>query len=449
MSTRQRLLRWAAAPHRARRTVRMRLTLLYSGLFLASGAVLLAITYGLVQRATDDGTYVYRGSNGNAAVIESPRRKAPDDPADTTARSNNGNSTSLSPGQLRAQARRIKSLAKQQHADQLHELLVQSAVALGIMTIASLALGWFIAGRVLRPLRSITQTARHISATNLHERIAIDGPNDELKELGDTIDDLLARLERAFAAHKQFVANASHELRTPLARQRIVAQVALANPDATIDSLRAAHERVLATGQQQERFIDALLTLTRGQAGLARQEHFDLTAVTERIMRDRSSEAAVRHLHVNTTLEPASVSGDPSLTECLVTNLIDNALRHTCPDGRIHITTRTTNGHATLSVTNDGPNIPPTELPRLFQPLQRLDPGRTSNPDGHGLGLSIVQAIADAHHATITARARPEGGLTIDVHFPALPHDIAGHQHLRSRSQKRGIPCRGSETQIC
>jgi signal transduction histidine kinase len=149
-------------------------------------------------------------------------------------------------------------------------------------------------------------------------------------------------------------------------------------------------------------------------------------------MRDRSSEAAVRHLHVNTTLEPASVSGDPSLTECLVTNLIDNAIRHNHPDGRVNITTKAENGHAILSVTNDGPKIPPSQVARLFEPLQRLDPARTSHPDGNGLGLSIVQAIADAHHATINTRARPEGGLDIHVHFPAPPANNISEEHKRS-----------------
>ena len=436
MNLRQRVLRRVAAPHLPRRTVRMRLTLIYSGLFLASGAVLLAITYGLVQRATD-GAYVYRSSNGSASVVESPQKTSPSHSVDATTQVRNQNGPKLSPNQLRDMARHFEALAKQQHEAQLDELLTQSAIALGIMTITSLGLGWFIAGRVLRPLRTITRTARDISATDLHERIAIDGPSDELKELGDTIDDLLARLERTFVAQQQFVANASHELRTPLARQRTIAQVALGNPGATINSLRAAHERVIAAGQQQERLIDALLTLSRGQAGLARQEPLDLATITKAIVHDRSSEAAEQHLTVNTKLDPAPSSGDPSLIEGLVTNLIDNALRHNRPGGRIDITTRTTSRHATLSVTNDGPKIPASELPRLFEPLQRLDPARSSHPDGHGLGLSIVQAIADAHHATVRTQARPQGGLTIDVHFPTLPRDITRHEHHPSQAPRR------------
>jgi signal transduction histidine kinase len=403
-----------------RRTVRLRLALLYGSLFLVSGAVLLGITYGLVREATD-GVYVYRGPNGIAgAVIVSPG-KSPGTRAPGGARINVNDDApkNLTPKQLRAQSRQIDSLARQQHADQLHLLLTRSAVALGIMTLISLVLGWFVAGRALRPVRTITTRARAISATNLHERLALDGPDDELKDLGDTIDDLLARLDGAFEAQRQFVANASHELRTPLARQRTIAQVAAADPDATVDSLRAAHERVIAAGEEQTLLIDALLTLTRGQAGLARRREFDLTTITDAVVRARRAEADARDVHVHTALAAAPTTGDPDLAERLVTNLVDNALRHNRPGGRIEITTSVRNGHALLTVTNDGPTIPPSEVERLFEPLQRLDPARSGHADGHGLGLSIVRAVATAHTAGIVARARPDGGLHIEVDFPS------------------------------
>jgi signal transduction histidine kinase len=415
--------------------VRLRLTLLYGGLFVLSGAILLGITYGLVREATD-GTYVYRGSKGTSgAVVQSPRGSSGGKPPDDATLRTESGSENLTPAQARTQARQLETLAKQQHDDQLKELLTQSAIALGIMTLVSLVVGWFIAGRVLRPLRTITATTRSISATNLHERLALDGPDDELKELGDTIDELLARLETTFDAQRAFVANASHELRTPLARQRTIAQVALADPDASIDSMRAAHERVLVAGQQQERLIEALLTLTRGQAGLAHREPFDLATVTDTVLQGRCAEAGQLDLHLDPALKPAPTAGDPPLAERLVTNLVENAIRHNRRHGRIEISTNTNNGDAILSIVNDGPNIPPSELARLFEPLQRLDPARSSHPDGHGLGLSIVQAIADAHNATIAAQTRPSGGLAIEIRFP-----VATRPQLDSESSSTERP---------
>jgi signal transduction histidine kinase len=198
-----------------------------------------------------------------------------------------------------------------------------------------------VAGRALRKLRAITTAVQQISATNLHERLALTGPDDELKELGDTFDALVGRLEASFAAQRRFVANASHELRTPLARQRTVGQVALADPDASIESLQAAHERVLAAGAQQEQLIEALLTLARGQAGVDRNEPFDLATLAERVVASRRAEAQYRDLAVYVDVEPAPGSGDPRLVERLVTNLVDNALRHNIVGGCVVVRTRT------------------------------------------------------------------------------------------------------------
>jgi signal transduction histidine kinase len=291
------------------------------------------------------------------------------------------------------------------------------------MTLLSIALGWLVAGRVLRPLRAITAAARDISATNLHERLTLDRPDDELKDLGDTFDELLGRLETSFNAQRRFVANASHELRTPLARQRAVVQVALSDPKATVASLRRAHERVLASGEQQERLIDALLTLTRVQAGLNQRAPFDLASVTDDIVAWRRPEVQLRGLHLDSALASAPTLGDARLVERLVANVVDNALSHNVPGGRVEVVTETRDGHAVLAVSNDGPVIRRSDIDRIFQPFQRLGAERTGHQGGLGVGLSIVKAIAEVHGATITARPRDRGGLDITVVFPVVaPH---------------------------
>jgi signal transduction histidine kinase len=290
----------------------------------------------------------------------------------------------------------------------LHELLVQSAIALAIMMVLALALGWWVAGRILRRLKTVTTTARNISATNLHSRLALAGPDDELKELSDTFDELLGRLESSFQAQRQFVANASHELRTPLARQRAIGQVALDDPDATVSSLREAHERVIAAGVQQEQLIEAMLTLTRGHAGIDVRHPFDLGEVTGEVVATRRPE----HVTIRTAISACTVSGHRALAERLVVNLVDNAIRHNVIGGTVDVSCRA----GMLTVTNTGPVVPQEEVERLFQPFQRLGPARTG--EGLGLGLSIVRAVATAHDAAVSATARPAGGLVITVTFP-------------------------------
>jgi len=311
---RRRLAALAASRRLPRRTVRLRLTLLYGGLFLLSGAVLLAVTYVLVVSATDG--VIFTGQNGSQGIISGshtgpgPHGGGQPPELQTSGRGSGG----LSPGQLLAQARRLEAQAAHQHAAELNQLLIQSGLALTGMAVLSIGLGWLVAGRVLRPLRTITTAAREISATSLHERLALGGPDDELKELGDTFDGLLARLEASFSAQRQFVANASHELRTPLARQRVLSQVALADPDATVEALRAAHERVLAAGAEQEQLIEALLTLARGQAGLGAREPFDLAELTGQVLRARRPEAELRDLDLHAALSAAPAAGDPRLS---------------------------------------------------------------------------------------------------------------------------------------
>jgi signal transduction histidine kinase len=432
-----RLTRLAARPDLPRRTIRLRLTLLYGGLFLLSGAALLAITYVLMVHATKG--FVFKGENGSVGSVQGspkPGSKTGELELQTSGRPDGRR---LTPQQQLAQARQLEAQAKRQHDSELHQLLTQSGIALAAMAVVSIGLGWLVAGRVLRPLRTITTSARDISAANLHERLALAGPDDELKELGDTFDALLERLEASFQAQRRFVANASHELRTPLARQRALVQVALGDPDATIQSLRRAHERVLVSELELERLIDALLTLSRGQAGLNRREGLDLADVTDQVLVHRRSEAARRGLELHAALSPAPATGDARLVERLVANLVDNALRHNVPDGRVEVATNTDAGHAVLSVTNTGPTVPVAAVDQLIQPFQRLVPERTHR-EGVGLGLSIVQAIATTHDATLRLRPQPEGGLHVDVSFP--PPSRRPDSQIKSSISRSSTPDR-------
>lgn len=308
-------------------------------------------------------------------------------------------------------------------------LLAVSAVALAAMVMISIILGWLVAGRFLRPLRTMTATARDISATNLHRRLGPHRRPGEFTELAGTLDDLFERLEAAFASQRHFVANASHELRTPLTATRTVLQVALADPDATVDSLRAACQDVLALGEAQESLIEALLTLAGGEQGVEHREPFDLAVVARGVLLTRRTggvdgidgierDEGVEGVEVTSALGTAPTAGDPRLVESLVANLVDNALRHNVPGGRVEIVTAATRDGAHLTVRNTGPVVPPDQVERLFQPFQQLGGQRVRRAAGHGLGLAIVRAVAGAHGATLTARARPEGGLDIEVCFP-------------------------------
>ncbi len=433
---------WLKLP---RRTVRLRLAALYAALFLVSGAGLLTITYELVAHELPTNTMVSVDGGGSLQRLALGPAAAPGGRvlaggpgaalagAQSCAVFNDRTPASLpNASKVDQCVEYLSSSVVAQHKGDLDNLLIGSCVALGAMTIAALGLGWLMAGRVLRPLRTITSTARNISASNLHERLAMAGPDDELKELGDTFDGLLARLEAAFDAQRQFVANASHELRTPLARQRTLVEVALAAPEPTVAALRAACERVLVAGEQQERLIEALLTLARSQRGLDRWEPIDLAALTADVLRARQAEAAAANLQVSCTVAggamapegpAAELLGDARLAERLVANLADNAIRHNVPGGWISLRVAAVQGQAVLTVANSGPVVPPGEVSRLFAPFQRLGAARGVNSgqrDGQGLGLSIVSAIAAAHGADLQARARPDGGLHIELRFPSL-----------------------------
>ncbi len=374
----RRLTRLAVGRHLPHRTVRRRLTLLYGGLFLLSGAALLTITYLLFVNATGfvftEGnglsTEVVNGQpSGLAVSVPSYMRKHP-------------SASRLNPQLViasftAADRRRLNMAANNQHAHVLRYLALESGIALAGMSVLSLLLGWVVAGRVLQPL------------------------------------------EDSYRAQRQFVANASHELRAPLTRQRALIQVALADPDASFDSLRVAHERVLASEQDLEQLIEGLLALTRGQAGLERGESFDLATVTSEALLTREAQLDGADLDVQVTLESAPALGDPRLIERLATNLLDNAIRHNVPSGRIEIVTGSRDGRAFMSVTNTGPEISPDAIERLFKPFERLGDARTRHDNGHGLGLSIVRAVADAHRADLSARALPTGGFAVEIVFPA------------------------------
>lgn len=386
-----------------RRTIRLRLAVLYGGLFFLSGAAVLALTYAGVSHTHASYTRVVHERERSGFIHE--RSVQPGGPEVSEAFPGpRGSVAVLDPNQRNAD---------------LRVLAFVSVIALAIMAVISTALGWWMAGRVLRPLRTITTAAKDISATNLHSRLALEGPDDEFKELGDTIDGLLARLEASFQAQRQFVANASHELRTPLARLKTLVQVALADQNASVESLRGAHERVLASERQIEGLIDALLSLASSERELDRRAPVDLAAVTDEAIAARREEIESRALVCNATLDGALVKGERQLIERLVANLLDNAIRHNTPGGHIDVATATTAAGAVLSVENSGPTIALAELERLSQPFQRLGAERTSQDDGHGLGLSIVQAIARAHDAALVVEARAEGGLRVEVSFPA------------------------------
>jgi signal transduction histidine kinase len=289
-------------------------------------------------------------------------------------------------------------------------------LALLILSLLSLAAGWLIAGRFVQPLRTIIATARDISASNLNRRLGLRGSSDEFTELGGTLDDLFARLEASFESRRHFVANASHELRTPLAGQRTLLQVALADPEADAESLRAACEEALQLGEAQARLIDALLTLASGESGVERWEPFDLAEIAEEVIAGHQHEADRRNIRIDAVLEPAPASGDPRLVESLVSNLVDNALRHNITGGHVSVSTAPLPEQATLAISNTGPQVPGEDLERLFRPFHQAGAERVGH-DGHGLGLAIVRAIAEAHGASLTPRPRPEGGLDVEVTF--------------------------------
>jgi signal transduction histidine kinase len=393
---------WLRLP---RRTARLRLTALYGGVLLVCGAAVLGLTYLLDGYAAHQASAITRLPLGAFAsgAFGTAAQHASAIPADGSKE--------------QAQAAAVRAALAQIALDRQH-LLITSGIALVGVAVGAVAVGWLIAGRVLRPLSTITAAARRISASSLHERLALRGPDDELKELADTLDHLFARLEASFDAQRRFAANASHELRTPLTRERTLLEVTRADPAATTGTWQDVSRDLLAFNAEQERLIEALLTLASSEADPSQREPADLAAITSAALGAARPAVTRLSLNVHADIQPAALDGDPLLVQQLVTNLVDNAVRHNIPGGDVQVVTGTSRAGAVLSVASSGQVIPAAEVDRLFQPFQRLGPRRARRDGGHGLGLSIVKAIATAHGATITARARPGGGLAIDIAFP-------------------------------
>ena len=316
------------------------------------------------------------------------------------------------------------SAAGAPHASTAPSGSVLLIVGIGIVaTVVALAGAWWLAGRFLRPLRAMTSAANEISATNLHQRLDLSGPDDELAQLGRTLNGLFGRLEASFESQRRFVANASHELRTPLAGQRTLLQVALADPAASSNSLRDVCEQTLALGHQQERLIDALLALATSERGIEQRETTDLANLAASAIAGSAQHAEAQEITISSSLAAAPIDGDPVLAQLLVSNLIDNAVRHNSPHGTVTVQTSTTTHESVLTVVNTGPLIPDQAIAYLFEPFRTTQTDRVRHGDGHGLGLAIVHAIARAHGATADARARPTGGLEIIVTFPAAQEE--------------------------
>ncbi|MQY04483.1 sensor histidine kinase [Actinomadura macrotermitis] len=386
-----------------RLTIRGRLTLLYGGLFLLGGLVLLALTYFLVKATLEPpGAQIKTLGTGIA-------------PADQLGPVPPGG-TAFSDGQVRQVLVQTKDNAQR---ELLSSLLTQGGIALGVVTVAAFGLGWLFADRALRPVHQITETARRVARSHdLTERIAYGGPRDDVKELADTFDTMLGRLARAFDGQRRFVANASHELRTPLAINRTLVDVAVRRADATEDVKRLGAS-LLVVNHRHERLIDGLLTLAGSENTVVDARPLDLAEVAGHVLDQAAAEAAGRGIAVARDLRAAPASGDPILLERLVQNLVENAVRHNHDDGEITVATGTRDGAAEVVVANTGPVVPPYDIETIFEPFRRLGTDRLNSDRGSGLGLSIVRATATAHGGTVHAAPRPGGGLTVTVRLPA------------------------------
>jgi signal transduction histidine kinase len=392
-STRDKPLLGVLAP---RATVRWRLTLLYSVLFVICGAALLAITYYLFQKFAFKPPSRILGADGRPI----------------------------------AQLAKVPSAIDQQRAIGLHHLQVYSGIALGIMALVSVVLGWLIAGRVLAPLRTITATTERISERNLHQRLAMSGPRDELRLLADTIDRLLERLEAAFEAQRRFVANASHELRTPLAMMRTTLDVAIAKPSGVPSQMRELDAELRLDLDHCDRLLESFLALARAQNGrVAAHDQVALEPLIADALCARAEQIATKRLAVETHLSPVEVTGSPTLLARMVENVIENAVRHNQPDGSIELTLAPLNGQqAQLTVDSSGPVLTPDAVAQLAQPFKRLGQDRLGSQNGgHGLGLSIVAAVAAAHNGSLELDPRPEGGLRVRITLRGRAlHRLAG-----------------------
>jgi signal transduction histidine kinase len=382
-----------------RPTIRIRLTLLYGGMFLIAGILLLSIIYLLAAQA------LHVGSNLPfkivAGQVSSDTCKFPND--------------TPTPEQANAA---INSCVNHQRAQALDDLLTRSLFALVGLSIIAFAFGYAMAGRVLSPLGRITRTARRVVGSDLSRRIELDGPDDELKELADTFDEMLERLERAFTAQQRFVANASHELRTPLAINRTLLEVHLSDPAAPSE-LQQLGKTLLATNERSEQLVEGLLLLARSDNQLVERKPVDLAEVAARAVDQTLGEAQEKNVVIRGERAPAVVQGNGVLLERIALNLVQNAVRYNVPeDGWVEVTTRSEPGQALLVVSNTGPVVPAYEIDNLFEPFRRLRTERTGSDKGVGLGLSIARSVARAHGGRIIAEPREGGGLVMRVTLP-------------------------------
>jgi len=411
------------------RTIRLRLTLIYSGLFLLAAAMLLTFTYALVARSlttsaekapsTASASAYDKQLTGECRQVMSEAKKRLLPAADK------GLFSKCQQGFTQG----VRLGATSQRDVAVHQLLLYSLIGLGVMGVASGVVGWVVAGRALRPVHAITGAARRASEENLGERLALTGPDDELKELADTYDAMLARLDAAFASQRRFVANASHELRTPLTVMRTAIDVTLAKPDRTPAQLEGMAVEVAAAVDRAEALIEALLTLARSDRGPVSREQADLAVLAEDAVDAAGPAIRAGSLRLETALTTAPTHGDLVLLDRMVANLVDNAVRHNQPGGWIQVATGMRGDAAYLAVTNGGPTIEPDQAPLLFEPFRRLcDPA--AGPAGAGLGLSIVRSVAVAHQGDVIARARPAGGLDVSVLLPGNGVDMTKNSHV-------------------
>jgi signal transduction histidine kinase len=401
--------------------IRIRLTLLYAGAFFLAGAVLVALMMLYLTHALDGQLTARMAATDQ--LHESMATGSPHLPSDVE------------------QQLRVQFQDDRDHV--LRAMLFASLMSLGVVGLLAAGFGWLMAGRALRPLQHITATARRVADRSLHERIALDGPDDEIKDLADTFDAMLERLDRSFDSQRRFVANASHELRTPLTLNRTLLEVALDDPRAN-DSVRQLGTTLLAVNQRHERLIDGLLTLASSEQTIGHAADVDLADIAQHITTEcRAAEPAT--VDIRTDLRPAPVSGDPVLLERLAQNLIDNAVRYNLSEhGVVIVTTEVVDGQSALTVENTGPAVPSYEIPTLFQPFRRLPPTERLAPGGTvpagrgaGLGLSIVSAVAHAHGGNVHAQPRDDGGLTVRVRLPAAPPTAARATERRSTDAHR------------
>ncbi|MEV4441585.1 HAMP domain-containing sensor histidine kinase [Streptomyces sp. NPDC049577] len=383
-----------------RPTIRIRLTLLYGGMFLMAGVLLLTIIYLLAADALRQGNELpFRILNAQVQITSDTCR----DLSGTT------NSSDFMRG--------LELCTQHQRAMALDSLLKRSLLALLGLAVIAFAFGYAMAGRVLSPLGKITRTARRVAGTDLSRRIELGGPDDELKELSDTFDEMLDRLERAFTAQQRFVANASHELRTPLAINRTLLEVHLSDPGASPE-LQQLGKTLLATNERSEQLVEGLLLLARSENEIVDRKPVDLAEVASQAIDQARAEAQAKGVELRGTRQPAVVQGNGVLLERIALNLVQNAVRYNVPDGWVEVTTETQPGQAVLVVENTGPVVPAYELDNIFEPFRRLRTERTGSDKGVGLGLSIVRSVARAHGGRITAVPREGGGLVMRVVLP-------------------------------